>query len=86
MIFQVDVRNDRTGEVLFKDNFPSSVAGIVQVNTSVQSSLAYKTVLVNTIFRMILSLFAICQSISQNPLLKAAGAQQKTYTILFHLS
>ncbi|XP_014783640.1 Bardet-Biedl syndrome 2 protein isoform X1 [Octopus bimaculoides] len=27
---KVDVRNDRTGEVLFKDNFPSSVAGIVQ--------------------------------------------------------
>ncbi|XP_032086552.1 Bardet-Biedl syndrome 2 protein isoform X1 [Thamnophis elegans] len=27
---KIDVRNDRTGEVIFKDNFASSIAGIVQ--------------------------------------------------------
>lgn len=28
---QIDARSDRTGEVIFKDNFTSAVAGIVQV-------------------------------------------------------
>ena len=27
---QIDARNDKTGEVIFKDNLPSAVAGIVQ--------------------------------------------------------
>ena len=30
-VLQVDARNDRTGEVVFKDNFPTAVAGIVEV-------------------------------------------------------
>ena len=30
---QIDARSDRTGEVIFKDNFTSAVAGIVQVET-----------------------------------------------------
>lgn len=29
-MLQVDARSDRTGEVIFKDNFASSIAGIVQ--------------------------------------------------------
>ena len=29
---QIDARSDRTGEVVFKDNFNNAVAGIVQVN------------------------------------------------------
>lgn len=28
--FQIDARSDRTGEVIFKDNFSSSVAGVVE--------------------------------------------------------
>lgn len=28
--FQIDARSDRTGEVIFKDNFTSSVAGVVE--------------------------------------------------------
>ena len=28
---KIDARSDRTGEVIFKDNFNNSVAGIVQV-------------------------------------------------------
>lgn len=28
--FQVDARSDRTGEVIFKDNFSSAVAGVVE--------------------------------------------------------
>ena len=28
---QIDARSDRTGEVIFKDNFPNAVAGVVQV-------------------------------------------------------
>ena len=31
MYLQVDARSDRTGEVIFKDNFKSAVAGVVQV-------------------------------------------------------
>lgn len=27
---QIDARSDRTGEVIFKDNFSSSVAGVVE--------------------------------------------------------
>lgn len=30
LLFQVDARNDRTGEVIFKDNFASSIAGVVE--------------------------------------------------------
>lgn len=30
MLFQVDARSDRTGEVIFKDNFASSIAGLVE--------------------------------------------------------
>lgn len=30
LIFQIDARSDRTGEVIFKDNFSSSVAGVVE--------------------------------------------------------
>lgn len=30
MFFQVDARSDRTGEVIFKDNFASSIAGLVE--------------------------------------------------------
>lgn len=29
-LFQIDARSDRTGEVIFKDNFSSSVAGVVE--------------------------------------------------------
>lgn len=29
-MFQVDARSDRTGEVIFKDNFASSIAGLVE--------------------------------------------------------
>lgn len=29
-VFQVDARSDRTGEVIFKDNFASSIAGVVE--------------------------------------------------------
>ncbi len=29
---QIDARSDRTGEVVFKDNFPQAVAGIVEVS------------------------------------------------------
>lgn len=29
-LFQVDARSDRTGEVIFKDNFSSAVAGVVE--------------------------------------------------------
>ncbi|RDD37377.1 Bardet-Biedl syndrome 2 protein-like protein [Trichoplax sp. H2] len=29
---KVDARNDRTGEVMFKDNFPSSIAGIIKAD------------------------------------------------------
>jgi hypothetical protein len=28
--FQIDARSDRTGDVIFKDNFSSSVAGVVE--------------------------------------------------------
>lgn len=28
--FQVDARSDRTGEVIFKDNFSSAIAGVVE--------------------------------------------------------
>lgn len=31
--FQVDARSDRTGEVIFKDNFSQAIAGIVQVSS-----------------------------------------------------
>lgn len=30
LLFQIDARSDRTGEVIFKDNFSSSVAGVVE--------------------------------------------------------
>lgn len=30
VLFQIDARSDRTGEVIFKDNFSSSVAGVVE--------------------------------------------------------
>lgn len=30
LLFQVDARSDRTGEVIFKDNFASSIAGVVE--------------------------------------------------------
>lgn len=30
MLLQIDARSDRTGEVIFKDNFSSSVAGVVE--------------------------------------------------------
>ena len=30
MLFQIDARSDRTGEVIFKDNFPVAVAGILE--------------------------------------------------------
>lgn len=30
LLFQVDARSDRTGEVIFKDNFASSIAGLVE--------------------------------------------------------
>lgn len=30
LLFQVDARSDRTGEVIFKDNFTSSIAGVVE--------------------------------------------------------
>ena len=33
LYFQVDARSDRTGEVIFKDNFKNAVAGVVQVIT-----------------------------------------------------
>ena len=29
---QIDARSDRTGEVIFKDNFQHTVAGVVQVS------------------------------------------------------
>ena len=29
-LFQIDARSDRTGEVIFKDNFPVAVAGILE--------------------------------------------------------
>lgn len=29
-VLQIDARSDRTGEVIFKDNFASSIVGIVQ--------------------------------------------------------
>lgn len=29
-LIQIDARSDRTGEVIFKDNFSSSVAGVVE--------------------------------------------------------
>lgn len=29
-LLQIDARSDRTGEVIFKDNFSSSVAGVVE--------------------------------------------------------
>ena len=28
--FQIDARSDRTGEVIFKDNFPVAVAGVLE--------------------------------------------------------
>lgn len=30
LLLQVDARSDRTGEVIFKDNFASSIAGLVE--------------------------------------------------------
>lgn len=30
LVIQVDARSDRTGEVIFKDNFSSSIAGVVE--------------------------------------------------------
>lgn len=30
LVAQVDARSDRTGEVIFKDNFSSSIAGVVE--------------------------------------------------------
>lgn len=30
VLLQVDARSDRTGEVIFKDNFASSIAGVVE--------------------------------------------------------
>ena len=30
-LFKIDARSDRTGEVVFKDNFTHAVAGIVEV-------------------------------------------------------
>lgn len=30
LLFQIDARSDRTGEVIFRDNFSSSVAGVVE--------------------------------------------------------
>lgn len=32
MIVQIDARSDRTGEVIFKDNFSSSVAGVLEAD------------------------------------------------------
>ena len=31
VLFQIDARSDRTGEVIFKDNFNQAVAGVVKV-------------------------------------------------------
>ena len=30
VMIQIDARSDRTGEVIFKDNFPVAVAGILE--------------------------------------------------------
>ena len=30
VLFQIDARSDRTGEVIFKDNFSVAVAGILE--------------------------------------------------------
>ena len=37
---QIDARSDRTGEVIFKDNFTSAVAGIVQVETILRRNIS----------------------------------------------
>lgn len=38
-MFQVDARSDRTGEVIFKDNFASSIAGVVEGDYRMDGSM-----------------------------------------------
>lgn len=39
VLLQVDARSDRTGEVIFKDNFASSIAGVVEGDYRMDGSM-----------------------------------------------
>ncbi len=44
---QIDARSDRTGEVIFKDNMSAAVAGIVEGDYKMDSSLVEQLICVS---------------------------------------
>lgn len=59
---QIDARSDRTGEVIFKDNFNHAVAGVVQVGAIWMDSSCPLDLYTNNIF--ILTHLLTCLSCS----------------------